>query len=79
MSELKKTCKEQADKMPVNGNLFENGKQQAYSHVYFELEKVSKKLDWILGDRNLIKLGTVILSYILGFLSCMWAFGILKT
>ena len=69
-------CKQEAEKNPIGKDLFESGKQQAYSHIYFEMKPILERANWIAGDKALYKLGIGIVSFCLGILTCMWMFGL---
>lgn len=73
---IQQLCKQEAEKNPVGGDFFQSGKQQAYSHIYFEIKSIVKEANWIDGDRALYKVAIGIVSFCLGFLACMWMFGL---
>lgn len=52
--EIKQICKSEAEKNPIDKDLFQSGKQFAYSHIYFELLKIPQK-----EDKYLLLLGIV--------------------
>lgn len=76
LSSIEQICKQEAEKNPVDKNLFESGKQQAYSHIYFEMRPVLERANWIAGDKQFYKFAIGIVSFCLGFLICMWMFGL---
>lgn len=59
IKEIKQICKTEAEKNPVDKDLFQAGKQFAYSHIYFELLRIPQR-----EDKYLLLLG--ILSAICG-------------
>ena len=76
LTSIEQLCKQEAEKNPVDKDLFQSGKQQAYSHIYFEIKQILEKADWIAGDRWFYKGVIGVISFCLGFLACMWMFGL---
>ena len=76
LTSVEQLCKQEAEKNPVGKDLFQSGKQQAYSHIYFEMKPILEIANWIAGDRALGKVAIGIVSFCLGFLACMWVFGL---
>ena len=73
---IEQLCKQEAEKNPVGRDFFQSGKQQAYTHIYFEIKPIVKEANWIYGDRVLYKVAIGMVSFGLGFLACMWMFGL---
>jgi len=73
---VEQLCRQEAETNPIGKDLFQSGKQQAYSHIYFKLKPILEKGKWIAGDKILYKVAIPILAFCLGFLSCMWFFGL---
>ena len=76
LTSLEQLCRKEAEKNPVGKDFFQSGKQQAYSHIYFEIKSILKEANWISGDMALYKVAIGIVSFCLGFLFCMWMFGL---
>lgn len=73
---VEQLCKQEAEKNPVNNDLFQSGKQQAYSHIYFKMKPILEKAKGIAGDKLFYKVAIGIISFCLGVLACMWMFGL---
>lgn len=41
LTSVEQLCKQEAEKNPVDKDLFQSGKQQAYSHIYFEIKEAT--------------------------------------
>lgn len=78
LTSVERLCKQEAEKNPVGKDLFQSGKQQAYSHIYFEMKPILEKANRIAGDKAFHKVAIGIVSFCLGFLACMWMFGLTK-
>jgi hypothetical protein len=78
LTSVEQLCKQEAEKNPVGIDLFQSGKQHAYSHIYFEMKPILEKANWIAGDRWFYKVAIGGIAFCLGFLACMWMFGLIN-
>lgn len=76
---LERTCKQEAEKVITDSDdkqFFNLGKKEAYSTIWFQLKPILDKANWSSTDKLMYKVLIGILSFCLGFLSCMWLFGL---
>jgi len=69
LTSVEQLCKQEAEKNPVGKDLFQSGKQQAYSHIYFEMKPILEKANWIAGDRAFYKVAISVISFCLGLVT----------
>jgi hypothetical protein len=77
LTSIHQLCKEEAEKSPVGKDLFQSGKQAAYSHMYFVMKPILERAKWIDSDRIFYMVIVPIITFCLGFLSCMGMFNII--
>lgn len=76
--EIERFCQVEAQKNPVNNDLFQSGKQQAYSHIYFELMPAYLDLISIVKRENQLSSDKLGLKMLIGVVSfCIGAICIL--
>lgn len=68
---VQEICKNEANINPLNKDMFQSGKQQAYSHMYFLLKPIIEKLNFYESDTYFYKIAGILFSFLLGFLFCM--------
>lgn len=78
LEEIEEICKKEAEKNPIDKDLFQSGKQIAYSHIYFKLFPILKQIYWASGDKYFYRFSIPLGAFCLGFLSCMLMFGLYK-
>jgi hypothetical protein len=66
LNKLESICYKEANQNPVDKDLFQRGKQFAYSHLYFELKPITKSANWVKSDVGLYKIAVPLMAFCIG-------------